>query len=69
MSKKKQGQRDKVLEMLRTGATSEQFVEANVLRYSARIKELRDAGYVISGTHRVEHAGWLYRLESEPVAA
>lgn len=68
MSKKKQGQRDRVLEMLRTGATSEQFLEAKISRFSARIKELRDAGYGISGELQPGHSTWLYRLVSEPTS-
>lgn len=67
MSVKKQGQRDKVLAMLRAGAvTSEQFIDANVIRYSARIKELRDAGYGISADRRVGRATWIFALVSEP---
>lgn len=67
MSKKKQPQRDKVLAMLRAGAvTSDQFIDANVLRYSARIKELRDAGCVISSDRRVGRSTWIFTLVSEP---
>lgn len=68
MSRRKRRQIDLVLEMLRTGATSAQFVEANILRYSARIKELRDQGYVITGKATDGGAVWRYQLESEPAA-
>lgn len=67
MSRKKQGQRDKVLEMLRAGpATSEHFLDERVPRFSARIKELRDAGYVILGVKRPASSTWVYTLISEP---
>lgn len=70
MSKKKQGQRDKVLMMLRyaTGqtVTSEQFLDAHIPRYSARILELREAGFIISSQRRDGLSTWSFTLTGEP---
>lgn len=60
-------QRDTVLKMLdqacvdRRGVTNGQFAEAGILRYSARIDELRKAGHRIS-KRRLSAGGWLYTL-------
>lgn len=47
-------QREKVLDLLERagseGVTNGQFADENILRYGARLKELREAGYDIS-TH------------------
>jgi hypothetical protein len=58
-------QRQTVLAMLRRadkyGITNGAFAEAGILRYSARIEELRKAGYPIV-KQRVSAACWKYTL-------
>jgi hypothetical protein len=58
-------QREKVLTMLEQagtdGVTNGQFVNVSILRYSARIKELRDAGHRIE-KHRVTDGTFRYTL-------
>jgi len=60
-------QRDRVLKMLdearvdHRGITNGQFAEAGILRYSARIEELRKAGYRIA-KQRLSAGGWRYTL-------
>lgn len=43
------------------GVTGREFVEANVFRYSARIKELRDEGYEIE-SKRLSQGNFRFRL-------
>lgn len=70
MSKKKQPQRDRVLEMLKAGpVTSEQFMRAFIPRYSARIFELRAAGYVIDGHRLDDKQTFRFTLVSSPAVA
>lgn len=63
---------EKVLNMLRAagsrGVTSGEFAQAYVLRYSARLLELRDSGRIISRTPVPEHSQYCYVLEFEPRA-
>ena len=59
-------QRERVYTMLeqagREGVTNGQFVDAQILRYSARIKELRDAGHRIE-KHRITDGTFRYQLQ------
>lgn len=59
-------QRERVLTMLkqagREGVTNGQFVDAQILRYSARIMELRNAGHVIE-KHRITDGTFRYELQ------
>lgn len=56
-------QRQTVLEMLQRGpVTNGQFAAAGILRFGARLKELRDAGYSIT-THGSEGTV-TYRLQN-----
>ena len=60
-------QRQTVLKMLdqarvdRRGVTNGEFADAGILRYSARIEELRKAGYRIA-KQRLSAGGWRYTL-------
>jgi Helix-turn-helix domain len=60
-------QRQTVLKMLdearvdRRGVTNGEFADAGILRYSARIKELRKQGYRIA-KQRLSAGGWRYTL-------
>ena len=56
-------QRRKILTMLGSGpVNSVEFTEAGILRYSARIHELRKYGWPITG-HPIEgRRVWLYKL-------
>jgi hypothetical protein len=60
-------QRERVYTMLeqagREGVTNGQFVDAHILRYSARIKELRDIGHRIE-KHRITDGTFRYTLHS-----
>lgn len=62
-------QRATVLEMLRSaagrGITSGEFYAARLPRFSARILELRDTGYVIQ-SERLRAGSWRYTLLNEP---
>lgn len=59
-------QRARVLAMLRRGPTTTQdFLAAFIPRFSARIDELRTAGYVIE-RNRVSASSFAYRLVAEP---
>lgn len=62
----------KVLDMLRAagprGVTSGQFAQAYILRYSARLKELRDTARIISRSRVPGHDQWWYVLKFEPRA-
>lgn len=56
--------RETVLAMLTNathGVTGREFVDAGVFRYSARIKELRDKGYVIE-SKRLSQGNFQFRL-------
>ena len=56
------GQKATVLEMLQCGPqTNVEFVEVGILRYSARIYELRRDGHEIEAIHR-GGGDWLFRL-------
>lgn len=60
-------QRQDVLKMLdrarvdHRGVTNGEFADAGILRYSARIEELRKAGYRIA-KQRLSAGGWRYTL-------
>ena len=60
-------QRQTVLKMLdqarvdRRGVTNGEFADAGILRYSARIEELRKQGYRIA-KQRLSAGGWRYTL-------
>ena len=60
-------QKQDVLRMLnqarvdRRGVTNGEFADAGILRYSARIEELRKAGYRIA-KQRLSAGGWRYTL-------
>jgi hypothetical protein len=55
--------REQVLSMLENSdaVTGREFVDAGVFRYSARIKELRDRGYVIE-SNRISQGHYEFRL-------
>jgi hypothetical protein len=55
--------REQVLSMLENSdaVTGREFVDAGVFRYSARIKELRDRGYVIE-SKRISQGHFEFRL-------
>ena len=55
--------RELVLSMLENAdaVTGREFVDAGVFRYSARIKELRDRGYVIE-SNRISQSHFEFRL-------
>lgn len=63
-------QRDVVLDLLYLadvasdldGVTTGDFLENNIPRFSARIEELRRAGYKIS-SERLREGSWIYRLD------
>jgi len=64
-------QTDQVLRLVsrREGACMDSFVHARILRYSARIHELRETGYLIgeSPCDRTDHKGHpSYRLVASP---
>jgi hypothetical protein len=61
-------QHEVIVSMLRRGpVTSGQFVEVNILRYSARIEELNnDKGYDIRSEPIKGSAQWRYTLAAEP---
>ena len=46
----------------KSGVTTSQFLSARLPRFSARVKELREAGFEIA-TERVREGEWRYRLE------
>jgi len=60
-------QATKVLEALRESPRSTNyFTDAlRIMQYNARIKDLRDRGYVIEAEH-IEGSHWRYTLTSEP---
>ena len=51
----------------REGVTNGQFVDAQILRYSARIKELRDNGHRIE-KHRITDGTFRYTLQQDCAA-
>lgn len=60
--------RETVLAMLTNathGVTGREFVDAGVFRYSARIKELRDKGYIIE-SKRLSQGNFQFRLVGNP---
>jgi hypothetical protein len=67
-------QKQDVLRMLdqarvdRRGVTNGQFVEAGIVRYGARIEELRKAGYRIA-KQRLSAGGWRYTLLADSGSA
>lgn len=62
-------QRNAVRRLLRVarhrGVTTAEFLAAGIPRFSGRLLELRDEGYVIS-TERIGRGKWRYTLISEP---
>lgn len=59
-------QRGRILTMLGEGpATSIDFTRAGILRFSARIHELRKAGFHIIGRRIAGERSWEYRLGAE----
>ncbi len=65
--KRLSGHHIKIIERLRSGDATNSQLSAIALRYSARIEELRKAGYSISIVSRDHETGCnVYRLEGEP---
>lgn len=65
--KRLSNQHMKILERLRCGEATNAQLSVVALRYSARIEELRRAGYVIAIVRRDYDTGCnVYRLEREP---